>query len=256
MTIFEVVIREEPPILEVLTGVSGVVEGGAELVELIQSISPRPGEAAEGLQVRTTRVAATEADDPGNELDAGNLRRAAPLLLPLPGARTPTSRSRMPGSRGGPACPFQRAPRMIPTCDQGLELGESNPEKPVVVFRQQLDPLDRRCRVPRRPPESPCVCSSRTEVAQEEGNESVDRVYISGVASGQTSIFALARDGRRIVTIQVSVGRDVGGLTNLSIPPSPVTIFMFALSPIRSFSPDRSRRPRRLRKRSISLTAS
>ena len=44
---------------------------------------------------------------------------------------------------------------------------------------------------------------------------SAKRVYISGVASGQTSIFALARDGRRIVAIQVSVGRDVGGLTNL-----------------------------------------
>lgn len=44
---------------------------------------------------------------------------------------------------------------------------------------------------------------------------SARRVYISGVASGQTSIFALARDGRRIAVIQVSVGRDVGGLTNL-----------------------------------------
>jgi pilus assembly protein CpaC len=44
---------------------------------------------------------------------------------------------------------------------------------------------------------------------------SAKRVYISGVASGQTSIFALARDGRRIASIQVSVGRDVGGLSNL-----------------------------------------
>jgi pilus assembly protein CpaC len=44
---------------------------------------------------------------------------------------------------------------------------------------------------------------------------SAKRVYISGVANGQTSIFALARDGRRIAAIQVSVGRDVGGLANL-----------------------------------------
>ena len=44
---------------------------------------------------------------------------------------------------------------------------------------------------------------------------SAKRVYISGVANGQTSIFALARDGRRIVTIQVSVGRDVTELLNL-----------------------------------------
>jgi pilus assembly protein CpaC len=44
---------------------------------------------------------------------------------------------------------------------------------------------------------------------------SAKRVYISGVANGQTTIFALARDGRRIGTIQVSVGRDVAELSNL-----------------------------------------
>ena len=44
---------------------------------------------------------------------------------------------------------------------------------------------------------------------------SAKRVYISGVANGQTSIFALARDGRRIAAIQVSVGRAVGELSNL-----------------------------------------
>jgi pilus assembly protein CpaC len=44
---------------------------------------------------------------------------------------------------------------------------------------------------------------------------SAKRVYISGVANGQTSIFALARDGRRIAGIQVSVGRAVGELSNL-----------------------------------------
>jgi pilus assembly protein CpaC len=44
---------------------------------------------------------------------------------------------------------------------------------------------------------------------------SAKRVYISGVANGQTSIFALARDGRRIAVIQVSVGRDVAELSNL-----------------------------------------
>ena len=44
---------------------------------------------------------------------------------------------------------------------------------------------------------------------------SAKRVYISGVANGQTSIFALARDGRRIAAIQVSVGRNVAELSNL-----------------------------------------
>jgi pilus assembly protein CpaC len=44
---------------------------------------------------------------------------------------------------------------------------------------------------------------------------SARRVYISGVANGQTSIFALARDGRRIATIQISVGRNVAELSNL-----------------------------------------
>ena len=44
---------------------------------------------------------------------------------------------------------------------------------------------------------------------------SAKRIYISAVANGQTSIFALARDGRRIAVIQVSVGRAVGELLNL-----------------------------------------
>jgi pilus assembly protein CpaC len=44
---------------------------------------------------------------------------------------------------------------------------------------------------------------------------SAKRVYISGVANGQTSIFALARDGRRIAVLQVSVGRAVAELSNL-----------------------------------------
>jgi len=44
---------------------------------------------------------------------------------------------------------------------------------------------------------------------------SARRIYVSAVANGQTTIFALAGDGRRITTIEVSVGRDVGELTNL-----------------------------------------
>ena len=50
---------------------------------------------------------------------------------------------------------------------------------------------------------------------------SARRIYVSGVANGQTSIFALARDGRKIETIEVSVGRDVGELSallNAAIP--------------------------------------
>jgi pilus assembly protein CpaC len=44
---------------------------------------------------------------------------------------------------------------------------------------------------------------------------SAKRVYIAGVANGQTSIFALAKDGRKIATLEVSVGRDVGELSTL-----------------------------------------
>ena len=50
---------------------------------------------------------------------------------------------------------------------------------------------------------------------------SAKRVYISGVANGQTTIFALAKDGRKIAIIEVSVGRDVGELSallNAAIP--------------------------------------
>ena len=41
------------------------------------------------------------------------------------------------------------------------------------------------------------------------------RIYISGVANGHTSIFALAKDGRKIASFQVSVGRAIGDLTAL-----------------------------------------
>ncbi len=44
---------------------------------------------------------------------------------------------------------------------------------------------------------------------------SARRIYVSAIANGQTSIFALAGDGRKIGIIDVSVGRDVGELTHL-----------------------------------------
>jgi pilus assembly protein CpaC len=44
---------------------------------------------------------------------------------------------------------------------------------------------------------------------------SARRIYVSGIANGQTTIFALGRDGRRIAIVDVSVGRDVGELSQL-----------------------------------------
>ena len=44
---------------------------------------------------------------------------------------------------------------------------------------------------------------------------SARRVYISTLAAGQTTIFALAADGRKIAVLEVSVGRDVGSLKQL-----------------------------------------
>jgi pilus assembly protein CpaC len=44
---------------------------------------------------------------------------------------------------------------------------------------------------------------------------SARRIYVSAIANGQTTIFALGGDGRKIATIEISVGRDVGELTNL-----------------------------------------
>jgi pilus assembly protein CpaC len=41
------------------------------------------------------------------------------------------------------------------------------------------------------------------------------RIYLSGLANGQTTVFALAADGRKIEMLQVSVGRDVGELKRL-----------------------------------------
>ncbi|HTR15356.1 MAG TPA: type II and III secretion system protein family protein [Roseiarcus sp.] len=44
---------------------------------------------------------------------------------------------------------------------------------------------------------------------------SARRIYVSAVANGQTTIFALGADGRKIAVIDVSVGRDVGALSGL-----------------------------------------
>ncbi len=44
---------------------------------------------------------------------------------------------------------------------------------------------------------------------------SARRIYVSSLAPGQTTIFALAADGRKIAVLEVSVGRDVGELSTL-----------------------------------------
>jgi pilus assembly protein CpaC len=44
---------------------------------------------------------------------------------------------------------------------------------------------------------------------------SARRIYVSTLSDGQTTIFALAADGRKIAVLDISVGRDVGELTTL-----------------------------------------
>jgi pilus assembly protein CpaC len=44
---------------------------------------------------------------------------------------------------------------------------------------------------------------------------SARRIYISTLQAGQTTIFALGRDGRKIAVLEVTVGRDVGELQRL-----------------------------------------
>jgi pilus assembly protein CpaC len=44
---------------------------------------------------------------------------------------------------------------------------------------------------------------------------SARRLYIDAIANGQTSIFALDKDGRQIAVFEISVGRDIGELSEL-----------------------------------------
>ncbi|HXT08224.1 MAG TPA: pilus assembly protein N-terminal domain-containing protein, partial [Roseiarcus sp.] len=44
---------------------------------------------------------------------------------------------------------------------------------------------------------------------------SARRLYISTLAAGQTTIFALGPDGRKIAVLEITVGRDVGELSRL-----------------------------------------
>jgi pilus assembly protein CpaC len=56
---------------------------------------------------------------------------------------------------------------------------------------------------------------------------SARRMYISTLEAGQTTIFALAADGRKIAVLEVTVGRDVGELTRLlkaAIPDNDINV--------------------------------
>jgi pilus assembly protein CpaC len=56
---------------------------------------------------------------------------------------------------------------------------------------------------------------------------SAKRIYISGVANGQTTIFALARDGQTIAKFAVSIGRstsELSSILNVAIPGNDITV--------------------------------
>ncbi|HXW19064.1 MAG TPA: type II and III secretion system protein family protein [Roseiarcus sp.] len=56
---------------------------------------------------------------------------------------------------------------------------------------------------------------------------SAHRLYVAAIANGQTTIFAMGRDGRQIAVLEVSVGRDVGELQDLlrvAIPTGDISV--------------------------------
>jgi pilus assembly protein CpaC len=56
---------------------------------------------------------------------------------------------------------------------------------------------------------------------------SARRLYVAAVANGQTTIFALGADGRKIAAIEVTVGRDIGELQellNVALPGNDITV--------------------------------
>jgi pilus assembly protein CpaC len=56
---------------------------------------------------------------------------------------------------------------------------------------------------------------------------SAHRLYVAAIANGQTTIFAMGRDGRQIAVLELSVGRDVGELQDLlraAIPNSDISV--------------------------------
>ena len=56
---------------------------------------------------------------------------------------------------------------------------------------------------------------------------SARRLYVAALANGQTTIFALAADGRKIAVVEISVGRDVGELQqllNVALPGNDITV--------------------------------
>jgi hypothetical protein len=59
----EEVVREQAAVLEELLAVTGSVEDAAEFVELVETVGPGPGEAAQGLEVEPGGSATGDADD-------------------------------------------------------------------------------------------------------------------------------------------------------------------------------------------------
>ena len=56
---------------------------------------------------------------------------------------------------------------------------------------------------------------------------SARRLYVAALANGQTTIFALAADGRKIAVIDISVGRDIGELQqllNVALPGNEINV--------------------------------
>ena len=86
---------------------------------------------------------------------------------------------------------------------------------------------------------------------------STRKLYIMGVETGQTTIFALDRSGRQIANLEISIGRDVGELGAAAARRAArIRIFRRARSMIRSFSPARSTPPPRRSAPSTSPRAS
>ena len=86
---------------------------------------------------------------------------------------------------------------------------------------------------------------------------SARRLYIDAIANGQTTIFALDKNGRQIAIIEVSVGRDVAELTELlraAMPGNDIQVKTVADSDHPDWA--RSRRPAKPRRRSTSPAAS
>lgn len=140
------VVCEESPVAEIVLAEGRRLEDAAELVELLDAVARRPGEAADGPEGLGAGRLARDGQAPRHDLHPMGLDRAAGVAPELV-----EQHELQHVEIGGEdqqvidVSPPQHAGQIVPALGrEGAQVDEQNAEKAFGVFREHFDRLDRR----------------------------------------------------------------------------------------------------------------